>query len=121
MGDELLIRWKHERHGWISPPDIVAAARSTHQSEAFTLHIAAEACRLIRDLRNRGNGDVIVAVNVSPQELGLHPLAGCVAETLAAFDVSPACLEIEITEDPAIAGNAAIGEVQLSLPSDSAS
>lgn len=111
VGVELLIRWKHERHGWISPPDIVAAALSTNRSEALTLHVVSHACRLIRDLREQGHDAVTVAVNVSPMELGLYPLAERVAERLAAFGVPARSLEIEITEEAAIAGDAAAREV----------
>ncbi|MFC5554550.1 putative bifunctional diguanylate cyclase/phosphodiesterase [Methylobacterium iners] len=111
VGVELLIRWKHERHGWIAPPDIVAAAVSTRQSEALTLHVVSEACRLIRDLQSQGHPDVTVAVNVSPQELGSYPLAERIAERLVAFGVSARSLEIEITEEAALAGESATREI----------
>lgn len=111
VGVELLIRWKHERHGWIAPPDIVAAAVSTRQSEALTLHVVSEACRLIRDLQSHGHPDVTVAVNVSPQELGSYPLAERIAERLVAFGVSARSLEIEITEEAALAGEGATREI----------
>lgn len=111
VGVELLIRWKHERHGWISPPEIVAAAHSTNRSEALTLHVVSHACRLLRDLREQGLDAVTVAVNVSPMELGLYPLAERIAERLAAFDVPARSLEIEITEEAAIAGDAAAREI----------
>lgn len=111
VGIELLIRWKHERHGWIAPPDIVAAAVSARQSEALTLHVVSEACRLIRDLRSQGHPDVTVAVNVSPQELGSYPLAERVAERLVEFGISARSLEIEITEEAALAGDGATREI----------
>jgi diguanylate cyclase (GGDEF)-like protein len=111
VGVELLIRWKHERRGWIAPPDIVAAAVSTRQSEALTLHVVSEACRLIRDLQSHGHPDVTVAVNVSPQELGSYPLAERIAERLVAFGVSARSLEIEITEEAALAGESATREI----------
>lgn len=111
VGIELLLRWKHERHGWISPPDIVAAARSTNRSDALTLHVVAEACRLIRRLRTSGRGSVIVAVNVSPQELGTYPLAERIAAILASEGVPAPNLEIEITEDAAIGGGGATREI----------
>lgn len=52
-----------------------------------------------------------MALNVSPMELGLYPLAERVAERLRAFDVPARSLEIEITEEAAIAGEAAAREI----------
>lgn len=106
-GFEALVRWQHPQLGFVSPPEIVNAARTVHLSQQLTARIAADACRLARRLPELGLAGVTVALNVSPREFALYSVACMLREVTAKHDVQPSALEVEITEeailDPALA------------------
>jgi len=106
-GFEALVRWQHPQLGFISPPEIVNAARAVHLSEQLTARVAGDACRLVRRLPALGLTDVTVALNVSPREFALYSVACMLQRVTAEYGVEPSALEIEITEeaifDPALA------------------
>lgn len=106
-GFEALVRWQHPQLGFVSPPEIVNAARAVYLSEQFTARIARDACLLARRLPELGLTDVTVALNVSPREFALYPVACMLQRVTAEHGVDPSTLEVEITEeailDPALA------------------
>lgn len=106
-GFEALVRWQHPQLGFVSPPEIVNAARAVHLSEQLTARIARDACRLARRLPHLGLADATVALNVSPREFALYSVADMLQRITGEYDVAPGLLEVEITEeailDPAIA------------------
>lgn len=106
-GFEALVRWQHPQLGFISPPEIVNAARAVHLSEQFTARIATDACALARRLPSLGLDGVTVALNVSPREFALYSVASMLQTITHRHGVDPSALEIEITEeailDPALA------------------
>ncbi|KQP31853.1 hypothetical protein ASF49_10530 [Methylobacterium sp. Leaf104] len=99
VGVEALLRWRHPRFGWVSPPRVVSAAQTTRQCEALTRAILRKACRMIALLDRSGHGDTVVSINVSPGEFGTYPVAELIATELAAGDLDPSRLAIEITEE----------------------
>jgi len=106
-GFEALVRWQHPQLGFVSPPEIVNAARTVHLSEQLTARIARDACLLARRLPSLGLAGVTVALNVSPREFALYSVASMLQRVTTAHDVDPSALEVEITEeailDPALA------------------
>lgn len=106
-GFEALVRWQHPQLGFVSPPEIVNAARAVHLSEQLTARIAADTCVLARRLPDLGLQGVTVALNVSPREFALYSVAAMLQEITHRHGVDPSALEVEITEeailDPALA------------------
>lgn len=106
-GFEALARWQHPQLGFVSPPEIVNAARAVHLSEQFTARIARDSCLLVRRLPELGLPDVTVALNVSPREFALYSVACMLHRVTTEHGVNPSSLEVEITEeailDPALA------------------
>ncbi|GEO83416.1 MULTISPECIES: putative bifunctional diguanylate cyclase/phosphodiesterase [Alphaproteobacteria] len=98
-GFEALVRWYHPKLGFISPPEIVAAAQSLHLAEALTAHIASAVCKLLIKLPALGLEEVTVALNVSPREFALYSVADMLEEVSSEYGINPARLEIEITEE----------------------
>ncbi len=98
-GLETLVRWNHPNHGWVPPPEIVAAASATRQSPALTRYILRAACQMIQMLDSIDRQDIMVAVNISPQELGRYSVADMVAHELANHGIAASRLEMEITEE----------------------
>lgn len=101
-GLEALIRWKHPRHGWVPPPELIAAAAVTGLSEQLLGFILDRVCQMKLALCERGADAVRIALNVCPRELAQAPLDEIILGKLRAFGLPADGLEIEVTEDTAL-------------------
>lgn len=99
VGFEALLRWRHEVHGAISPPEIVTAARETGLLSLLTETVFLNCCAMIAELVRQGRPDVRVAMNLSPRELEAGNVDDTILDGLKAKNVPAAMLEIEITEE----------------------
>jgi len=99
IGHEALIRWNHPQLGSVRPPDIVAAAQHTHQSDRLTSYVLDAACDLLVALERVGDHDSIVSINVSPTEFRLYSPADVILDRIEAKGVDPRRIEVEITEE----------------------
>ena len=93
-GCEALLRWKHARHGMISPAEFIPVAEDTGLISQLGDWVLATACREAANWPD----SVRLAINVSPVQfrsptLGLHVVAA-----LASSGIKPSRLELEITE-----------------------
>jgi EAL domain-containing protein (putative c-di-GMP-specific phosphodiesterase class I) len=91
---EALARWNHPLHGRIAPGDFIPVAEETGLIVPIGHWVLEAACREAmswpRPLR--------VAVNISPVQFRQRNLAEQVKAALAATGLSPARLELELTE-----------------------
>ncbi|HST45777.1 MAG TPA: GGDEF domain-containing phosphodiesterase, partial [Luteimonas sp.] len=94
---EALIRWE-SRLGEMRPDHFIAQAESTGDIVRIGGWVLREACRQAAAWRDAGLGIVRVAVNVSYRQFLGDDLARTVAETLQAFGLPGAALELEFTE-----------------------
>ena len=99
---EALLRWKHKRHGWIPPEEIVMVAARSGLAEALLRYSFGEVCAMIGKLADLGLHDVRVALNISPREISRLPIDAMLLKGLAASGVPAVMLEIEITEESAM-------------------
>ncbi|MGY4397733.1 diguanylate cyclase (GGDEF)-like protein [Sphingomonas sp. UYAg733] len=94
VGYEALLRWDHPTRGAVSPAEFIPVAEDCGLIEAigeWVLRTAcADAATWPRDIR--------VAVNVSPIQFANPALPAVVTNALARSGISPARLELEITE-----------------------
>jgi diguanylate cyclase (GGDEF)-like protein len=93
-GCEALLRWKHARHGMISPAEFIPVAEDTGLITQLGDWVLATACQEAANWPD----SVRLAINVSPVQfrsptLGLHVVAA-----LASSGIKPSRLELEITE-----------------------
>src|SRR5260221_1868931 len=96
-GVEGLLRWHDSEYGDIAPGRFVEIAEDSGLIIDLTNWVVRAACRQLRRWQDRGIA-VPVAINVSAKDL-LHGDPARVVETeAAAAGVSPALIEIEITE-----------------------
>ncbi|NBC35211.1 EAL domain-containing protein [Novosphingobium sp. FSY-8] len=93
-GFEALLRWNHPRLGRLSPAKFVPIAEDCGLIAPIGEWALRTACH---DL-SRWPESVRVAVNVSPLQFANPSLPGIVTNALAAAQVDPARLELEITE-----------------------
>lgn len=99
---EALVRWHHPVHGWIPPADLIAAASAAGLTESLLRFILEQVCAMMSTLRERGLGDVRVAMNVSPREMAQIAVDEIVLGRLRALGLPLPMLEIEITEETAL-------------------
>ncbi len=98
IGLEALIRWNHPEKGLVGPPSFIPFAEESSFIEELGKWVIWEACRQMHEWRNHQDLIVPIAVNVSIKQFILTDIPTFVEETLTEFDLSPQCLEIEITE-----------------------
>jgi len=94
---EVLVRWNHPRHGLMYPDEFIPLAERTGLIKALTLWVLHKALDQSSAWRKQGL-DLGVAVNLSAQVLFDLDLPDIIAGALAARDVPPQRLILEITE-----------------------
>lgn len=97
-GVEALIRWQHPERGLIPPATFIPLAEETDVIVPITEWVLRTACGQARRWRTDGHAGLRVAVNLSRRlfrEAGLVPL---VRQILDETGLSPAALELELTE-----------------------
>lgn len=117
IGMEALIRWKHAEHGMISPVRFVSIAEESGLIMPMGAWIMKKACSdFVKFLSLIPDKKLIlsIAVNVSVRQLMQEDFVSFVKKTLTETNLSPECLELEITEstlldDPKKALNALKG------------
>tara|TARA_R110001599_G_scaffold320159_1_gene530139 strand:+ start:1091 stop:2953 length:1863 start_codon:yes stop_codon:yes gene_type:complete len=92
-GVEALLRWNHPVKGSIPPDHFIPLAEETGLILPIGEWVLQEACRKARDWP-----DLQFSVNVSPVQFRKGDLAETVRSALAAAQINPSRLEIEITE-----------------------
>jgi diguanylate cyclase (GGDEF)-like protein/PAS domain S-box-containing protein len=98
VGAEALIRWRHPVRGYVSPGEFMPVVNTSALSERIANWVMETACRQARAWELSGNS-VRVAINLSPSQLHSGDLAHAVAALLDATGLTPALLELEVTED----------------------
>jgi diguanylate cyclase (GGDEF)-like protein/PAS domain S-box-containing protein len=97
-GVESLIRWRHPEHGVVPAAPFIRAAEQSGLIVPIGQWVLGEACRQARAWLAAGLPPVCIAVNASAVELTNSGFVAHVRATLAAFDLEPRFLELELTE-----------------------
>ena len=97
VGCEALLRWRHGRPDEIGPGVFVPIAEESGLIVAIGSWVLQEACRLAAGWW-QGKAGPRIAVNLSPVQFWNRDLCREVADALAAANLPPAALELEITE-----------------------
>jgi diguanylate cyclase (GGDEF)-like protein/PAS domain S-box-containing protein len=98
VGVEALVRWQHPARGLIQPADFVGLAEETGQIVDIGRWALQEACRQATSWRTQLGCDLSVSVNVSARQIRQSGLVDDVRAALAASDLAPDALTVEITE-----------------------
>jgi predicted signal transduction protein with EAL and GGDEF domain len=94
---EALVRWPHPRVGMIPPLDFLPLAEEAGLMQSLTALVLDQAVQQCAAWRTAGR-DLTISVNVSASNLLDSGFSESVMATLAAHDVSPSSLILEITE-----------------------
>ncbi len=103
VGFEALLRWDHPSLGLQYPSNFIALAEETGLIVRIGERVIDMVCAQLALWTKAGLAIVPVSLNISPQEFQRTELAPCIAAALARHGVSPALLEIEITESSTLA------------------
>jgi diguanylate cyclase (GGDEF)-like protein/PAS domain S-box-containing protein len=99
-GFEALARWRHPERGLVPPAEFIPIAEETGMIGALGRWVLEQACnqsRLIQQLVPR-TPPLTINVNVSVRQLSQASLVSEVAEIMAASEIDPATVTLEITE-----------------------
>ena len=98
IGAEALLRWNHPTSGRISPERFIPVAEETGMILAIGDWVLEQACRDAAAWAAEGLELGRLAINVSARQLQQDGFADRVQSFLVQFNLSPAILEIELTE-----------------------
>ncbi|MGG4440763.1 sensor domain-containing protein [Brevibacillus fortis] len=102
VGLEALIRWQHPVYGIVSPLDFIPLAEETGLINPIGQWVLEKACQQCMEWQQQGLPPVRLAVNLSMRQLQDKHLVTMVQQTLQKTGLSPAYLELEITESIAM-------------------
>ena len=98
IGAEALIRWRHPVRGLVPPGEFMPVVNTSSISDRIASWVLETACRQARIWESSGHS-VRVGINLSPSQLQSSDLATAVAEILGVTGLTPALVELEVTED----------------------
>ncbi|HEX7403829.1 MAG TPA: bifunctional diguanylate cyclase/phosphodiesterase, partial [Usitatibacter sp.] len=97
-GFEALLRWNHPEHGLLPPAEFIPILEETDLIVAVGTWVLESVCRQVRAWQESGFKVRPVAVNLSARQFRGKDLEAVVARTLMDSGISPALLELELTE-----------------------
>ena len=100
---EALVRWNHPQRGMVPPGDFIPLAEDRGLIVPLGRWVIQAACRQIRDWRVAGACPVPVAVNLSARQFASDSLVDDLVDAMRQYGVSPAELEVELTESALMA------------------
>lgn len=113
VGLEALLRWQHPRRGLLGPEEFIFVAEETGMIRELGWWSLREACRQMRDWRERSDAilDLSVSVNLSVKQLLQPNLVEDIKKLLHEVKVPPQVLRFEITESAVMADPASATEL----------
>ncbi len=97
-GVEALVRWHHPKRGLLAPDDFIPLAEKTGLIKPLTTWVLKEALRQCKEWEIQGL-DLVVSVNISISNLQDPVFPQILSHVLSESGVSPAKLELEISEN----------------------
>jgi diguanylate cyclase (GGDEF)-like protein len=118
-GLEALVRWEHPERGLIAAGEFIRTAEDTGMIHALGGWVLSQACRDYARWQAAGalDGDVGIAVNLSPRQLARGDIVDATAAALAETAMNPRRLCLEVTEGAVVSNGARAGSVLKRLKS----
>ena len=98
LGLEALVRWHHPTRGLVPPGDFIPLAEERGLIVPLGRWVMEQACRQIRDWRSAGLQAPPVAVNLSARQFADETLVEHLVAAMTTYGVTPADIEVELTE-----------------------
>ncbi|WKJ88576.1 bifunctional diguanylate cyclase/phosphodiesterase [Methylomonas montana] len=96
-GAEGLVRWRHPKHGFISPEEFIPMAERTRVIKHLTTWVLKQSFRDCAKLRKQGK-ELTISVNLSAKDLHDPELPDVMAGVAASANIRPDWMMLEITE-----------------------
>jgi predicted signal transduction protein with EAL and GGDEF domain len=113
---EGLVRWRHPDEGILAPIEFLDLVESSGLTSRFDTHVVTSGVRRAAALKRAGT-PMTVAVNITSRGLSDRSFAGRFREILAAHDVEPSLMAIEVSERSVDADQRALLETLAALRS----
>ncbi|MGH2319192.1 EAL domain-containing protein [Planococcus sp. SE5232] len=97
-GVEVLSRWHHPELGFISPVEFIEIAEETNTIERLTDYLLDEVLSYVKKREQQYGSRLRTAINITPSLLDSTTFFDKLFALLDSFAISPALIEIEITE-----------------------
>ncbi len=98
-GAEALLRWHDPERGWMSPAEFIPIAEARGIMKVLGKWVLREVCRQMKAWQEAGlHFPGRLAVNVAAQQLEEPNIADKILGIVRAAGLTPACLELELTE-----------------------
>ncbi len=98
LGLEALLRWNHPERGMIRPDQFISVAEETGLIIPIGKWVVRQSCRMSKQLREAGLGNLHVAINLSPKQFSDPDLVASISSILKEEALPPHLLELELTE-----------------------
>ena len=98
IGAEALVRWQHPQRGLMLPEKFLPAAIDTGLIRAIDEWVLRTACGYSQTWQQRGKRPVCLSINISNSLFHGDTLLSVVEQALSQTGLTPACLELELTE-----------------------
>lgn len=102
VGVEALLRWRHPELGAVSPAEFIPVAENSGQILGIGQWVLRNALAQMKQWRDAGHLDIVVAVNLSMVQFRHPGLVEMVRQALEESGVPPHALELELTESIAM-------------------
>jgi diguanylate cyclase (GGDEF)-like protein/PAS domain S-box-containing protein len=99
VGAEALLRWRHPERGLLAPCVFLDVLLESPYEDALVDWLLDTVCRHIGAWRRRGVPIPRISLNLSARQLLAAGLVDKILRIATAHDVSPAMLDVEVTED----------------------
>jgi diguanylate cyclase (GGDEF)-like protein/PAS domain S-box-containing protein len=106
VGAEALIRWNHPELGFVPPGRFISVAEDSGLIAEIGAWVLQEACRQAVRWQQLGLAQLVVSVNLSAVQFKRGGLPQIVRGALAAANLAPSCLCLELTESILLEDNA---------------
>lgn len=107
---EVLIRWKNEKLGFVSPIDFINYAEETGDIITIGYWIIEEVCKNYKELRSGYEEKLQVSINVSPIQLMETKFIDNIKSIIDKYNMDYKFMCFEITESVVLDGNSVVLE-----------
>lgn len=97
-GAEALMRWKHERLGYVPPSEFIPLAEESGLIVEMGRWALNQTCSDLRSILDKGLHPGSMSINVSARQLREASFPSDVLDALQRHDIVPSYLQLEITE-----------------------
>lgn len=98
VGAEVLLRWKNEELGLVSPAEFIPVAESSGAIKQIDQWVFTNAVRQIKQWRSKSKNGLIFAINLSAARFEDKDLVSELLSVLHAEGVPPTVIDLELTE-----------------------